>query len=215
MRMTGGVSLEDGIPTVLDHATTNLESVKEACGAICGAAEPLAGIGREANRLIGALALVRDLAALQTPEVGARALAVVQLGALLASSMNILGAETRHHQAEPRELQARDRGYSHLDVMLRRLTEEREALAGAVAGVYVGLQGDVVEGFRVSGKGVVSVNGRVRGALGVDTVLFTRLQHRLCQTEDIIKLDDADAEQLGLPQRSSTRIEQWRAGVSE
>jgi hypothetical protein len=175
---TGGVTLTDGIPLVVDHAVLNLESIKEARTAICGAAEPLAGITSEANSLISALTLVKDMDALHTPEIGQRALAVMQLSALLASSMNILGAESRCH-AEPRELQARDRGYSHLDGMLGQLRGEREALGGVMAGVYVGLQGTVLEGFRVSARGVVSANQRVQRVLGVDMVLFTRLQHRL------------------------------------
>lgn len=32
--------------------------------------------------------------------------------------------------------------------------------------------------------------------------------------DDLIKLDDEEAARLGLPQTTSARVEQWRAGVS-
>jgi hypothetical protein len=35
------------------------------------------------------------------------------------------------------------------------------------------------------------------------------------EVDDVIRLDEDDAAALGLPQTTSARVEQWRAGVSE
>lgn len=272
------MTLDDGIPKVAERAVLSLESVREAGAEIRGAAEPLAGIAAEADRLTAALGLARDLPDLHTPDVGQRALAAMRLAALLASSMMVMAAESRHraaaaagedgadnhlrHHRQPDDGSA-EHEYGHLEAMLGQLRDARTALEGALRAAYVGLSGDKQEGFRVSRARLVAANERVREALGEDLVLFERLREKLgegggkfpflptrpqataatksrgegnssrvgseaggsvltCQVGiaagddgDLIKLDDADSERLGLPQKSSTMIEQWRAGLSD
>jgi hypothetical protein len=96
------------------------------------------------------------------------------------------------------------------------------------------LRGDVRAGFKVSRKELTEVNERVREALGAELMVAERLGARLVEgsgecslwciqtggrfsnirTGDYIRLDDGDAACLGLPQTTSTRVEQWRAQVS-
>ncbi|KAL2255279.1 hypothetical protein VTK26DRAFT_3696 [Humicola hyalothermophila] len=150
-------------------------------------------------------------------EVGMRAQGVMQLAALLGSSLMVMGAESRYRMGCGRAAGygVSEPEWCHLEAMLGRLREARRGLETAVVGVWAGLSGDARDGFWVDRQRLVGVNERVRRVIGADLALYARLKERLMHGGDIIRLDDADAERMGLPQRPSARIEQWREGVSE
>ncbi|KAL2022980.1 hypothetical protein VTK56DRAFT_4195 [Thermocarpiscus australiensis] len=211
--MPGGVSLADGIPSVVDQAVRSLESIKEARKEIHGAIEPLAGIVREADCLIGALGLVKEVDSLQTREICQKASDIMESSAVLASSMMIMGAESRHH-AEPKELRPQDYQYSHLETILEQLRDSRAALESLMTRVNVGVLGSARDGYQVSRSDLLSANDMIRGVFGVDMAMYTVLQHKIYeQTDDLIVLDDADAELLGLPRRLKDRNQDWRTTV--
>ncbi|KXX82353.1 hypothetical protein MMYC01_201301 [Madurella mycetomatis] len=213
--MAAGATTVEGIPAVVDQAVLKLECIKEARAEICGATEPLGGIVDEANCLINALNLVKEVDSFQTREIGREARGIVELSALLIASMLVMSAESRH-RIQPRELQPQDHEYHHLEAMLGQLREARKTLENSMTAAYVGLQGNSQDGFQVSRKRLVDANERIKKVFGVDTLVYIRLQDQLsAQAADIIKLDDADANRLGLPQVSSDRIEEWRAAMGE
>jgi hypothetical protein len=163
---------------VVDRAVLSLEAVKEARHEIWGAAVPLNGIVMEADCLINALSLVKEIDSFQTAEIGRKAQGIMELSPLLAASMMVMGAESRH-QVEPRILQPHDHEYSHLNAMLWKLQDAREALERLMTAAYVGVQGNSRDGFRVSRHLLVDTNSRVRGVFGVDTMIFIELQDKL------------------------------------
>ncbi|GAB1312494.1 hypothetical protein MFIFM68171_02704 [Madurella fahalii] len=214
-KKAAGATTNGGISAVVDQAVLKLESIKEARDEIRGATEPLSGIVDEANCLIDALNLIKEVDSFQTREIGRRAQGIVELSALLIASMMVMSAESRH-RIEPRELQPRDHEYNHLEAMLGQLRDARKTLESSMTAAHVGLQGNSQDGFQVSRQRLVDANERIRKVFGVDTFVFTRLQdHLRVQAADIIKLNDADANRLGLPQVSSDRIEKWRAAMGE
>ncbi|EAQ90107.1 predicted protein [Chaetomium globosum CBS 148.51] len=224
----GGISLADPLPTILAHALHGLAAIKQArdLNEWRSAADPLAAIAGEADRLVAALHLVRDVPELQTPDVKAALLGLTHLATSLSSTLMVMaadslrvrtpvGAESAASVARAAEVQA----------------EVRACLRGGAGAAGVGrggslrcwwggcmwvLRGGVKEGFWVSRREVVEVGEKVRGVLGVEMVLAERLGARLGEgSEDLIKLNDADAALLGLPQTTSVKIEQWRAGMSD
>ncbi|KAL2136567.1 hypothetical protein VTI74DRAFT_3112 [Chaetomium olivicolor] len=210
---TGGISLSDGLPTVIQHALHSLATLKVVRAELRGATALLAGIVDEATRLAAALTLINDTPRLQAPDVCQRCLAVTQLAAWLSSTLMVMAADSRR-QVHPRELEPGGQEWACLEGVWSQLREARNGLEGSVAGVYVGLRGDVREGFRVERKALMGVGERVREVMGVELVLYARLRGRLGEGGGkLIKLDDADAARLGLPQTTSMRVEQWRAGL--
>ncbi|KAH6628815.1 hypothetical protein F5144DRAFT_604940 [Chaetomium tenue] len=220
----GGISLADPLPTILAHALHGLAAIKQArdLNEWRSAADPLAAIAGEADRLVAALHLVRDVPELQTPDVKAALLGLTHLATSLSSTLMVMAADSLRVRtpvggasvARAAEVQAEVRAC--LEAVLARLGWARREFAVLVGRVYVGVTGGVKEGFWVSRREVVEVGEKVRGVLGVEMVLAERLGARLGEgSEDLIKLNDADAALLGLPQTTSVKIEQWRAGMSD
>lgn len=163
---------------MVDQAVLKLECIKEAREEICGATEPLGGIVDEANCLINALNLIKEVDSFQTREIGREARGIVELSALLIASMLVMSAESRH-RIQPRELQPQDHEYHHLEAMLGQLREARKTLESSMTAAYVGLQGNSQDGFQVSRKRLVDANEKIKKVFGVDTLVYIRLQDQL------------------------------------
>ncbi|KAK3367351.1 hypothetical protein B0T24DRAFT_389178 [Lasiosphaeria ovina] len=207
------VTLADGIPKVVDRAVKNLNSVKEARKLIFGALGPLQGISDEANRLIGSLILVKDVASLQPAGIGQQAYDIMDLAARLNASMLIIGAENRR-LGEPRELRAGDHEYIHLATMLGQLRSARTALTESIIMIRVGISGSARDGFRVARDRLLSVNNKVSSVLGTNLALYDQLYDKIMiKKEMVIELEDSDAERLGLPRLSGLVVEEWRTAV--
>ncbi|KAK3290300.1 uncharacterized protein B0H64DRAFT_378830 [Chaetomium fimeti] len=221
----GGISLADPLPTILAHALHSLAAIKQArdLNESPPAAAPLTAIVGEADALVAALHLVRDVPELQTPDVKAAVLGLTHLATSQSSSLMVMAADSLRVRPPPgvgggaaRQAAVQAEVAACLEAVLARLAAARREFAVLVGRVYVGVTGDVKEGFWVSRKEVVGVGEKVRGVLGVEMVLAERLGARLGEgSEDLIKLNDTDAALLGLPPTTSVRVEQWRAGVSE
>ena len=172
------MTLDDGFVKVANRAIVNLETVKDTRKEICGAAEPLEGIGGEADRLISSVVLARAVESLQTPAVGQKTVEIMELASRLAASMLIIGAENRRLKT-PRELQSGDPVYEHLAGMRRQLGTAREALVELILSVGVGLQGNARDGWAIERRALVDANENVSDALGTDLRFFRQLQHKV------------------------------------
>ena len=135
---------------------------------------------------MAALHLVRDVPALQTPDVKAAVLGLVYLGTSLSSSLMVMAADSLRVRtpvaggaggARAAAVQREVAGC--LEAVLERLGEARREFAVLVGRVYVGVTGGVKEGFWVSRREVVEVGEVVRRVLGVEMVLVERLGARL------------------------------------
>ncbi|KAK0612413.1 hypothetical protein B0T17DRAFT_406425 [Bombardia bombarda] len=214
-RMFTAVTLADGVVKVVDRAVLNLESVKGARKEICGAVEPLHGIENEANRLIGSLTLVKGVEALQTTGIGQQIYDIMVLASRLTASMMTMGAENRR-RTEPVALKSSDYEYHHLETMLGQVRDARTNLTELISTAPVGLRGNARDGFCVARASLLDINSKVREVTGVNLVLFEQMESKLnIQFDALVKVDDTDAEHLGLPRISGKMVEQWRALVGE
>ncbi|KAG7291405.1 hypothetical protein NEMBOFW57_001424 [Staphylotrichum longicolle] len=193
------------LPSVIDRAQHSLASIASYSQTeihIRGAADALAGIVDETTRLAAALGLVRDLECLQTPAVAAHARRVLQLAALLAGSMAVMAAESRRAMPLPRaEPLHRGRGQQQQQQQQQQQAKHRRG--AAVVGRTRGLE---EEGAGAAGAGKGAGDNREWRHL---QVMWGRLG------DDIIKLGDAEAAQLGLPQTTTARVVQWRDSLRE
>ncbi|KAL2173576.1 uncharacterized protein P884DRAFT_317783, partial [Thermothelomyces heterothallicus CBS 202.75] len=217
------VSPTDPLPAILSQAQVNLSSILQAralhasrAAAVTGR---LAAVAARADRLLAVLALLQDCPPLHTPAVRARAHDLMRLAADHASALMVMAADSmrgaREREREEEEQEPREEELRHLDAVQAWLEGSARELEGLVRSVYVGLAGDVKEGWWVETGELVEVAGKVREVLGCEMVLVENLRDRLREgTDEIIRLDDDNAAALGLPQTTIARIEQWRAGVS-
>ncbi|KAL2141661.1 hypothetical protein VTI28DRAFT_2107 [Corynascus sepedonium] len=118
-------------------------------------------------------------------------------------------------EEEEKEDKPRNEELRHLEAVRVWLEGSTRELEELVRGVYVGLRGNVREGWWVDKGALMTVASKVKEVLGREMVLVERLGERLSEGSDkVIRLSEDDAAMLGLPQTTVARIEQWRAGVS-
>ncbi|KAL2192469.1 hypothetical protein P885DRAFT_47607, partial [Corynascus similis CBS 632.67] len=190
----------------------------------------LATIAAHADRLMAVLALLlfdphpgRSASAppgpLHTPALRARAHAVMRAAADHSSAMMVMAADSIRSRSraveEGKEDKPRNEELRHLEAVRVWLEGSTRELEELVRGVYVGLRGNVREGWWVDKGALMTVASKVKEVLGREMVLVERLGERLGEGSDkVIRLSEDDAAMLGLPQTTVARIEQWRAGVS-
>ncbi|KAK4243444.1 hypothetical protein C7999DRAFT_18196, partial [Corynascus novoguineensis] len=226
------VSPTDPVPTIVSQALVNLSSILQARAllddedvssrdstSVTQTQTPTRTGGRR-SALLATIASASALPGpLHTPALRVRAHAIMRAAADHSSAMMVMAADSMRERSrakeEKEEDKPRDEVLRHLEAVRVWLEGSTRELEELIRGVYVGLRGNIRDGWWVDKGALMTVASKVKEVLGREMVLVERLGERLGEgSGKAIRLSEDDAAMLGLPQTTVAKIEQWRAGVS-
>jgi hypothetical protein len=140
--------------------------------------------------------------------VCAQAVEIMDFSCHLNVSMLVMAAENRSvaRIGQPKMIGERDYEYRCLKTMLERFEDIGAELEDLVLGSRVGVKGNVGDGWAINRRVLEHANTQVRNLLGINLVVYDHLKQRLdAETDDWVRLTDAEAALLRLPAAISSR----------
>ncbi|KAL6921407.1 hypothetical protein ACHAPO_004892 [Fusarium lateritium] len=199
--MASGVEVAGSVVSLIDAALRIVQEARKARHRVLGIPTTLDNVSKQLDSIEKSLTLVREERNLQNLAIEQQLQTISQVADELKQFYDGLSLVQQRSSTSKfiRSLRVGDREEKGLEAILKRLDTAKGDLIIRILVAHVGVVGNLQDGMRVAYNELAETNANVKHVLGVNMVLWERIENRDRASDGTVPIFPVDLESLEAP----------------